>query len=87
MTKKEEIKQEVRELAKELGLTDQQIYSIIEHIKKTIESGDARIFYEKSLGGIDLASLLGSEKWLEKWLGKEGELQALYEKIYRLLKM
>lgn len=83
MTKKEEIKQEVRELAKELGLTDQQIYSIIEHIKKTIESGDARIFYEKSLGGIDLASLLGSEKWL----GKEGELQALYEKIYRLLKM
>lgn len=83
MTKKEEIKQEVRELAKELGLTDQQVYSIIEHIKKTIESGDARIFYEKSLGGIDLASLLGSEKWL----GKEGELQALYEKIYRLLKM
>jgi len=83
LTKKEEIKQEVRELAKELGLTDQQIYSIIEHIKKTIESGDARIFYEKSLGGIDLASLLGSEKWL----GKEGELQALYEKIYRLLKM
>jgi len=73
----------VRELAKELGLTDQQIYSIIEHIKKTIESGDAGIFYEKSLGGIDLASLLGSEKWL----GKEGELQALYEKIYRLLKM
>jgi len=83
LTKKEEIKQEVRELAKELGLTDQQVYSIIEHIKKTIESGDARIFYEKSLGGIDLASLLGSEKWL----GKEGELQALYEKIYRLLKM
>jgi len=83
----EEIREEVKQLTEELGLTEQQVNFIIEHIKKSIESGEAKSFYEKGLGGLELASLLGSEEWLEKWLRKEEELQELYKKIYRLLKI